>query len=336
LYYETGHGDISLSQTLCSECGGLLVVSKTGEYVCEKCGLIYDRTKMNALTKRDDKEEKNAPYQYVEMLNKSPFKTPISWYGVKRKGREEKSIQEKIQYYSKLDFIQRYYIDGLPIKSVRKAYAILLSLCSLIPIQMTSSIKRRALEMYYTTVMKNRHVKKNHIALMVACFYIALRERNQSTDLTLKKLIAHIKKLGFNISLSDVFKALFTLRRTIGVILRPRKSDDLLPTAIKKIISDDNIRRKMAKNNIDPLLYSKKLYEEAKTLLQKSGLQKNPLSLIAAALYTADKILASRFQWKEMLTQKVLSSILDVSPFTIRELYYKTFRKYIFGDNCEK
>ena len=291
---------------------------------------------MDTLTKREGEEEKNAPYQYVEMFNKSPFKTPIPWYKIKRCSREGKSIQEKMQYYSKLDFIHRYYIDGLPIKSIRKAYAILLSLCSLIPIQITSSIKRRALEMYYATVIKKKHVKKNHVALMTACFYIALRERNQSTDLTLKKLITHIRKLGFNISLSDVFRAFFTLRKTIGVLLKPRKSDDLLPSAVKKIISDTNIRRKLAKNNIDLLLYSKRLYEEARSLLQRSGLQKNPLSLIAAALYTADKILASKYRWKEMLTQRVLSSILDVSPFTIRELYYKAFRKYIFGDDIEK
>ncbi|MHC1637429.1 MAG: transcription initiation factor IIB family protein [Candidatus Nezhaarchaeales archaeon] len=325
-----------MSQIICNECGGFLILSKSGEYVCEKCGLVYEGAKIDALIKREYEERNNTSYQYVEVLNKSPFKTSISWYKFNGKSREKTSAKTLMRYYNKLDFVQRYYIDGLPIKSIRRAYAVLLSLCSLIPMQMTSSVKRRALEMYYTTVIKNKHVKKNHVALMTASFYIALRERNKGTDLTLKKLIMHVRKLGFNVTLSDVFKALFTLRKTIGVLLKPRKSDDLLPIAVNKIISDNNIRSKLAKNNIDLLLYSRRLYEEARSLLQKSGLQKNPLSLIAAALYTADKILASKYQWKEVLTQKTLSSILDVSPFTIRELYYKAFRKYIFGDDVEK
>lgn len=305
------------------------MLSRNGEYVCEKCGLVHDESRVAAFIKQGY-ESKHEPLQrHAEPFIKSPFKVPIPW---RKAGRGRRDIDGTlVQHYSKLDIIHRYYIDGLPLKSLRRAYAALLSSCSLIHPQIAPTIKRRSLEMYYTVVLKNKHTKKNHVAIMMACFYVALREIDRSTDLTLNKLIMHVRKLGFNISLSDIFKALFTLRKTLGVILKPRKSDDLLPYAISKIINDDNIKRRLAKNGIDPLLYSKKLYEETVALLQKRQLQKNPLSLIATALYTADKILALKYQWKEVLSQKNLSLLLGVSPFTIRELYYKVFRKYIFS-----
>ncbi len=330
---------ISLNEYLCSECGSPLVLSHNGEYVCEKCGLIHHREIKESLIRRvnDDECKSNTQYHYVEVLNRSPFKTPIFYTKLKGDMHGDSYIKA-LRHYGKLDFIQRYYVEGLPIKSVRKAYAVLLSLCSLIPQQSISWIKRRALEMYYLVIIKNKSVKKNHVALITASFYVALRERCRNIDITLKSLIEHLKKMGFNITLSDVFRGLFMLRRSLGVVLKPRKADDLLPLAINKILSNDEVKRKASKNNIDLWLYSKRLCEEARRLLHKEELQcsKNPMSLIAVALYTADRILTIKYQWKELLTQRILSSILKVSPFTIRELYYKFFRKHIFGDLNER
>lgn len=315
-------------QDFCDECGGVLVLSKSGEYICESCGLVHEEAKTNSLSRTQNRGTIYA--KQFEILNRTPFKAPIFWHRADAKrGTDEARV---LEYFNKLDFVQRYYIDKLPIKAVRRAYAALLSLCSLIPGQFSSVIKRRTLELYYITAIRMRHVRKNHIALIAASFYVATRERCRSYDLTLKQIISHLRKISFSISLSDIFKALFMLRKAMGIVIRYRKIEEFLSIAIRKVMRDDRVRRRLAKSNIDPLLYSRELYAEAISLLNKISCGKSPLSLVATAIYTADKALALKHQWKDVLTQKTLSSILEVSPFTIRELYHKIFRRHIFGD----
>jgi len=305
------------------------VLSESGEYICEDCGLVHEDVKINSLSKTQIKGASSP--QHFEVLNRTPFKASISWHGtdVKRSISETKALK----HFNKLDFIQRYYIDKLSVKAVRKAYAVLLSLCSLIPTQFSSIIRRRTIEIYYVTAIRMRHVRKNHVALIVASFYIAMKERCRSCDLTLKQIMSHLRKIGFSISVSDLFKALFMLRKAVGVVVRHRRIEELLSIAIRRVMMDERVKRKLIKNSIDPLLYSRELYVEAVSLLNKRmNCGKSPLSLVAAAIYTADKILALKHQWKDVLTQKTLSSVLEVSPFTIREIYYKIFRRHVFGD----
>lgn len=305
------------------------MLSESGEYICESCGLVHEEVKICSLSRAQDGGTKYT--QQFEALNRTPFKASISWHVIDAK----KTVNEirMLRYFGKLDFIQRYCVDRLPIRAVRKAYAVLLSLCSLIPAQFVSMVKRRTLEIYYITAIRMRHVRKNHIALMAASFYVATRERCRSCDLTLKQIMTHLRKIGFDVSLSDIFKALFMLRKAIGIVVKRRKIDEVLSIAIRKVMRDERVRRRLMRNNIDPLLYSKELYVEAMSLLNKKMYHgKSPLSLVATAIYTADKILALKHQWKDVLTQKTLSSILEVSPFTIRELYHRIFKKDIFGD----
>jgi transcription initiation factor TFIIIB Brf1 subunit/transcription initiation factor TFIIB len=321
-----------LHEITCKECGGVLILSKNGEYVCEDCGLVYEGTRMvlSGCLRTNDKRG----IRHFEVLDKTPFKVPILWRNISNDyGIEKAKVMER---FIKLDFVQRYYVDKLSIRAIRRAYAVLLSLCSLLPIQLSSIVRRRALEMYYGTALKLRNVRKNHVALMTASFYIAVRERYRKCELTLKQIITHLSKMNINISFSDVFKAIFLLRKAVGVILRPRGPEELLPVAIRRIMRDERIKKRLLKNNIDFFLYSRELYLETSMLLKKVKCNKSPLSLVATAIYTADKILVLKHRWKDVLTQRSLSSILNVSQFTIRELYYKMFRKHIFGGQNEK
>lgn len=320
-----------MSQILCDECGGGLVISEKGEYICEKCGLVYEDVKITSLT--NPKIEFKEASKHFEIFNRTPFKVPIAW----NKASDKNRVNEvrSLRHINKLDFIQRYYLDKISIKAVRKSYAVLLSLCSLIPLQFSGTVRRRALEIYYVTITRMRGVRKNHVALITASFYIALREICKNCDLTLRQLMVHLNGMGINTTLSDLFKAFFILRKATGVVLRPRKAEDLLSMAIRKLVNNENLRKKLAKNQVDASLYSKELYVKAASLLKRVCHHRSPLSLVATALYTADRILALKYRWKEVLTQRVLGSILKVSPFTIRELYYKAFRQYIFSDENE-
>jgi transcription initiation factor TFIIIB Brf1 subunit/transcription initiation factor TFIIB len=316
----------------CEECGGALVFSKNGEYVCEDCGLVYEGAKIALPSFSRVNDRRRA--QHFEVLNRTPFKVPILWRNIgNNDGSEKARVMER---FSRLNFVQRYYIDKLSIRAIRRAYAVLLSLCSLLPTQLSLTVRRRALEMYYSAALKLRSTRKNHMALMTASFYIAIRERYRKCELTLKQIITHLRKMNVNISFSDVFKAIFLLRKAIGVTLRPRSPEELLSVAIRKVIYDERVKKRLLKNNIDSFMYSKELYVETSTLLKKVKCNKSPLSLVATAIYTADKILVLKHRWKDVLTQKSLSSILNVSPFTIRELYYKIFRMHIFGGQSEE
>ncbi|NHW44725.1 MAG: hypothetical protein HA491_03215 [Candidatus Verstraetearchaeota archaeon] len=320
-----------MHRTTCEECGGTLIISKDGEYVCEDCGLVYEGVR--TVLPRRPKADGNRGTQHFEVLNKTPFKVPICWRNIGSNCVEKTKM---IEHFSRLDFVQRYYIDKVSIRAVRRAYAVLLSLCSLLPVQLSLSIRRRALEIYYDVALKLRSIRKNHIALMTASFYVAIRERYRKGDLTLRQIVIHLRKMGINISFSDIFKAIFLLRKGVGVVLRPRKPEELLSTAIRKIMRDEKVKERLSRNNIDLLLYSRELYAEASALLKKVKCNKSPLSLVATAIYTADKILVLKHHWKDVLTQKSLSSLLNVSQFTIRELYYRVFRKYVFGDMNEE
>ncbi|MEM4576818.1 MAG: hypothetical protein QW701_05070 [Candidatus Nezhaarchaeales archaeon] len=232
-----------MSQILCNECGGGLVISEKGEYICERCGLVYEDVKITSLT--NPKIELKEANNHFEILNRTPFKVPISWNKVGDKNLV--NGVRALRQINRLDFIQRYYLDKISIKAVRKSYAVLLSLCSLIPLQFSGTIKRRALEIYYITITRMRRVRKNHVALITASFYIALREMCKNCDLTLRQLMVHLKGMGINTSLSDVFKAFFMLRKATGVVLRPRRAEDLLSMVIRKLVNDEKLRKKLEK-----------------------------------------------------------------------------------------
>lgn len=309
-----------------------MILSKSGEYVCEDCGLVYEGITVSLLSCSRTADKRGM--RHFEVLDKTPFKVPILWRDINNDNDDGRV--KLMEHFNKLDFVQRYYIDKLSVRAIRRAYAVLLSLCSLLPTQLSSSVRKRALEMYYSAALKLRSTRKNHVALMTASFYIAMREKYRKYELTLKQIIAHLRKMNVNISFSDVFKAIFLLRKVVGVVLRPRSPEELLPIAIRKIMRDESVKKRLLKNNIDFLLYSKELYLETSMLLKKVKCNKSPLSLVATAIYTADKILVLKHRWKDVLTQKSISSILNVSPFTIRELYYKMFRRHIFGGQNEE
>jgi len=332
--------DVVLNRT-CGECGGILVLSSNGEYVCERCGLVYDAEVVSSLYQREDCGNRGInPCQYVEVLDKYPMSSTISYRPLRGSSGNHGDSLKKLDYYKKLDFIQRFCISGLPLKSIRRAYSVLISLCSLVSHYEALDVKRRALELYYSTVMKNKALKKNHVALIASCFYIAIKERNKHlrAELNLRRIVEHVRKMGIHVTISNIFKALFLVRKATGVVLRLRRTEELITSAACQIVAQDKLRLKMKRNGIDPLHYTKKLVEEAKSVLQRVGNLngKNPFSIVVTAIYVADKILAAKNGWKTLLTQKTVSAIFNISPFTVRETYHKLFRKMLVeGGVCK-
>jgi hypothetical protein len=111
--------------------------------------------------------------------------------------------------------------------------------------------------------------------------------------------------------------------------LRPADPAALLRTVIAGLQVRDEVAKRLAKNNVEPGPYFRRLLQTSQTIVSAVrglGEGRNPRTLAAGSVY-----LASREVGPRVITQREVAETLEVAEYTVREFVDYVRRELCFG-----
>ncbi len=327
----------------CNECKGNIVLNR-GLYVCEKCGLVVDTHYVpqdyiiSVFT-----DEKEMAKQYVSPGERIDIVDGMGSYignHNEKNSRDHKGkhlSKEKELYFRKLN---RIYNFRARIRHKESQYRVLKSLNRAVTLlHLSDKIKQRAAYIYRTSL---KHINQNeiltHPVLMVAALFIAIRERR--APVTLQEVMKVFGQLGHRIPPRKVIRGIELLKKSPGIELVQRKSEDYIPRLVSKVLKHPEVILRIKRRFWTSFEYQTLIMKTANTLLeivtteQRGG--RHPYIFATSVLYGADLLIAKQFERRSVLTQKLLAKIANVAEYSIRDHYCTLLKKYVKGEQKPK
>ncbi len=311
-----------MTESVCPECGGHVVIT-TGEYVCSLCGLVVDQLFQQPLELLDNNNPKSKGALGERLHIVDGLGSYIDYYNShKLSNLKLKKISDKrriqLQRLKNAQNIYTRYTNR------QTEYRILRMLNQIsVLLNLPSYVRDNAA--YLFRKIKNRYQAKivNHISLIAVCVILSIREQKNIAPLTLTEICAAFQKLGHRINERLITRTALKLRINLGYTVKVRRSEDYLARMISMISNNDSIKTKHLQQIRES--YWHKLHLKAMELLNKipkidrGG--RNPYVFAASIIYAAERSLAYEEKRPVFLTQKEVSSILDVAEYSIRDHY---------------
>ncbi|RLF23185.1 MAG: hypothetical protein DRN15_06945 [Thermoprotei archaeon] len=198
---------------------------------------------------------------------------------------------------------------------------------------LNANVRDRAIALYLQASSKLNVTDRRHLVMLAAaCTLIALRELRHEAPVTLQELMACFKELGLRARVMSIIELAHKVRSVLGERVLPRHSIDYLSRLVNDICHDDEFIERIRKANINLSLYAQELLIRSLKLVNEVKGRiggRRPYVVAAAAIYAADKLIATKRSQKPLLTQRLLSRIAGVSECAIREAYAMLFRDII-------
>jgi len=323
---------------LCPECSGALVLH-TGEFVCRECGLVVSKQYLAPIFAINEDDLSTNQYKhYVALGNRVHLVDGMgSYIDFQRTpffydGQGAPLSSDKQALYRKLKF---KYSLRLRIDKRESDYRALKSLDHVTSmLQISNSVRDRAAYLYQKAVKKINKKISNHIVLIAACLFFAIREYKELAPLTIQEITQSFKKLGHRISVKKVIRITLDLR-SLFIREHPkiRKSEDYLCRVISDVVSSPIIERRLKDRDFNTEEYRNLLMKESNHILTKVGSTsrggRNPYIFAVSTVYCADRIIAKKKAKKPILTQKILAKITRVAEYSIRDHYTTVLKTMI-------
>ncbi|MFX1465811.1 MAG: hypothetical protein ACFFA5_05005 [Promethearchaeota archaeon] len=327
----------------CSECNGNIVLCR-GLYVCEECGLVADTQYVPQdyiISIFTDKKE--MAKQYVSPGERMDIVDGMGSYignHNEKNSRDHKGnhlSKEKDLYFRKLN---RIYNFRARIRHKESQYRVLKSLNRAVSLlHLSDKIKQRAAYVYRTSL---KHVSQNeiltHPVLMVASLFIAIREHR--APITLQEVIKAFGQLGHRIPPKKVIRGIELLKKSPGIELVQRKSEDYIPRLVSKVLKHPEVINRIKRRFWTLFEYQSHILKAAHILLQEITTEqrggRHPYIFATSILYGADILIAKQFERRSVLTQKLLAKIANVAEYSIRDHYCTLLKKYVKGEQKPK
>jgi len=295
---------------LCPECGSKHLTRDydRAEVICEKCGLVVD----DAII--DQTPEWNA-YSYEEENKMSRTGSPMN-YTLHDKGLSTEISSGNVDYYGK----KISYKNRIAIHRMRKwqyrtrarntAERNMLNALKKIN-QMASqmglpkSVKENAAMIYRKVAEKNITRGRNTESIIAASIYASCRQCKVPRTLD---EISDYTNLDNSKAKRKVGKSFRFLTRTLNLGFVPPSPEDYMPRYANELNLDQDVREKTF---------------ELLRLSQKAGFTvgKNPLSVVAAAIYLSSKLCGKRKKQHEIV------EAIGITEVSIRNRYKEMVEK---------
>ncbi|MEX2706248.1 MAG: hypothetical protein Q6352_013495 [Candidatus Freyrarchaeum guaymaensis] len=323
---------------LCPECSGTLVLH-SGEYVCGNCGLVVSKQYLPPVFKIGAENSANTHHnQYIALGNRMHIVDGMgSYIDFQRTpffydGQGAPLSSDKQALYRKLKF--RYSLR-LRIGRKESDYRALRSLNHVASmLQISDSIRDRAAYLYQKAVKKINKKISNHILLVAACLFYAIREYKELAPVTIQEVVKNFKKLGHRLSVKKVIRIALELR-TLFIYKHPeiRKSEDYLPRIISSVTASPIVENRLKERGFTVEEYRNLLTQKSYSVLHKidniNRGGRNPYIFAVSAVYCADRIISKKIAKRPILTQKILARITNVAEYSIRDHYTSVLKPLI-------
>ncbi len=323
---------------LCPDCSSTLVLH-SGEFVCSNCGLVVSKQYLAPVFKISQENLSTNQYKHNLALGNRMHivdgmgsyidfqRTPYFYDGQGIPlSSDKQALYRKLKFrYSLRLRIDRRESDYRALKSLNHVASML---------QISVSIRDRAAYLYQKAVKKIDKKISNHIVLITACLFFAIREYKELAPVTIQEVTQSFKKLGHRISVKKVIKTALELR-SLFINKHPeiRKSEDYLPRIISDIMSSPIIEHRLKERGFNIEDYRSLLTQKSHYILNnidniKRG-GRNPYIFAVSTVYCADRILSKKIERKPILTQKILAKITKVAEYSIRDHYTSVLKPMI-------
>ncbi|MEQ9714464.1 MAG: TFIIB-type zinc ribbon-containing protein [Candidatus Asgardarchaeum sp.] len=316
----------------CPECEGDIIYHN-GEFKCTNCGLVLE----------DEYIEKSYQLSSIERLSFNEITlrefsrdrvlgSMINFYDIVNSFSKKSSTKVKDQSLNKMIRIfkkaRQYNLWGFEYSSTQiKTYRFLKKLC--LTLGIPESIQRETLYLYQKVISEvrktNRHIFKNHLKLIAALLLIVIRNKHNMFPISLDLLVSTLKQLGYSIEKRMILSEVSKLIQLYGFKLKTPSIEVYFETNIRRLRNDDNFKRMLCEKDLDIDLFLAEAHDIGRKILlnlKRSDIGgRNPYLIAAAVTYASLKITARKRNIPSIITQSLLSKIINVPSYSIRDHY---------------
>ncbi len=286
----------------CRECGGRIVLSESGEFVCSRCGLVHDENRLMGAQLGAYRPVQNplelGTFLAVRIGDSGSGVDSRKFARLSRVNWHSKVHGDRSMQYRVLKTLERACIR-LGIPELARDYAFSLYL------KVAGALERK----------KERGRRLNHYRIAAACLLISARKHGLEVESG--QVVETFRELGHRVRKSNFMEALALIRRTgeyWDLDLRAR-IEIWMAKALKRLVWNTSVRERIGSS---PGLLEKRAFREALSMLERTDLRRlqghNPHILALAYLYLA----LGRISRSRIVTQEELARTFGHSPSALR------------------
>ncbi|MHA1294905.1 MAG: hypothetical protein ACTSQJ_19900 [Promethearchaeota archaeon] len=323
----------------CNECGGDLIITNY-EKTCKVCGLVNDEIFCESSYIFDDKFSINRKNkQYVALGERANFIGGLGTFIDYENSIYLKDKSGKLLPPSEQNLFRRLkknYAQFIRIKNHETEYRIFNILNKIsIYLNLNNNIRNNA-AYYYKKIIKNEKKIINNISLIAFCIFFAARNEFHNAPITINEISRAFQSFGHRVNPRLILRDGLRYKKHLKKYYTPHKSEDYLVRLLDDVIKHEELKIRLRKKGVP---WKIEMYQNKLSIMCLEILNKltswhrggrNPFILMGAIIYLADKLLAKKYSYKTVLTQKIISEATKIAEYSIRDHYVNLLKPIFF------
>ncbi|MGY5871091.1 MAG: hypothetical protein RTV72_02490 [Candidatus Thorarchaeota archaeon] len=318
----------SISSRSCPDCEGFLITSR-GHVVCAECGLVISREFVSPTYQMGEKKQANTPdaSMYVSLGNRMHIVDGLGSYigfhkdryfqdanGQALTGRTQKKFKRLKTIYSTRIRIGKNEAKYRALRTLNHVSKLLM---------LNEQVRDRTAYLYKKVISDSVGKVSNNILLIAVCLLMAVREFKNEAPITLDEIANVFEKCGHRVNVRAIVREALRLKSLTGYAPEIRKPKDYVPRVVSMLMNSNRVLNKVKARGWNPKSYENELREKIHMVLgmipaSKRG-GRNPFIFTVSVAYASDRLIASQFGKRPVLTQKLTSTATKVAEYSIRD-----------------
>lgn len=318
----------SITSQSCPDCNGFLITSR-GHVVCAECGLVISREFVSPTYQMGEPKQGNTPdaSMYVSLGNRMHIVDGLGSYigfhkdryfqdanGQSLSGRNQKKFKRLKTIYSTRIRIGKNEAKYRALRTLNHVSKLLM---------LNEQVRDRTAYLYKKVISDSVGKVSNNILLIAVCLLMAVREFKNDAPITLDEIANVFEKCGHRVNVRAIVREALRLKSLTGYAPEIRKPKDYVPRVVSMLMNSSRVLSKVKSRGWDPKSYENELRDKIHMVLglipaSKRG-GRNPFIFTVSAAYASDRLIASQFGKRPILTQKLTSTATEVAEYSIRD-----------------
>lgn len=312
----------------CPDCDGLLVINR-GHIVCAECGLVISREYVLPTYQMGEEQRSDSPEatMYVSLGNRMHIVDGLGSYIGYHKDRYFQDAGGQTlsaQTQKKFKRLKTIYSTRIRIGKNEAKYRALRTLNHVSKLLMlTEQVRDRTAYLYKKVSSDASNRIRNNILLMAVCLLMAVREFKEEAPITLEEIADVFEKCGHRVNVRAIVREALRLRSLTGHVPKIRRPEDYVPRVLSMLMNSSRVLSKAKSRDWEPEAYKNALRDCILDILRMIPASRrggrNPFIFTVSAAYASDRLIASRYGKRTVLTQKLTSTATEVAEYSIRD-----------------
>jgi len=316
------------SSWVCPGCTGKVVISR-GYVVCVECGMVLSREYVLPTYQMGEEQNNSTPSAsvYGSLGNRMHIVDGLGSYIGYHKDRYFRDAQGHAlsgHIQKKFKRLKTIYSTRIRIGNNEAKYRALRTLNHVSKLLMLSEqVRDRTAYLYKKVVSESVNKITNNILLIAVCLLMAVREFKEEAPITLEEIANVFEKCGHRVNVRAIVREALKLKSQTGYSPHIRKPKDYVPRVISMLMNSQKVLGKIKSRGWDSSKYENCLRDKILSVLSvipssKRG-GRNPFIFTVSAAYASDRLIASDYGKRTVLTQKLASVATKVAEYSIRD-----------------